>query len=216
MPVSALRCTSAGEPSLRGFGELDLLVVGEPLPVPGLGPVTTRILREPSVPTLVTRRLPDVNAPRRILCPVGLGAASEASLAWAAAIARASSATLLLLHVLEWFPDEPASEAELGEPDSQTDLAATARARLALLARDTGCKARAHVATGTPHRQILRVAREQAADLISLGAHTRRDLDRILPGTTSCRVLSLAECAVLRVPAGRGGEPYVDPDCSWR
>lgn len=30
VPVSALRCTSAGEPSLRGFGELDLLVVGEP------------------------------------------------------------------------------------------------------------------------------------------------------------------------------------------
>jgi nucleotide-binding universal stress UspA family protein len=108
-----------------------------------------------------------------------------------------------VVHVLEWFTGETDL---LNIPELQLDAAEDARARLQRLlpeAPDAGGVGLL-VAAGTPHREILRVAREREADLVVLGAHRRRALDRSLPGIQLVHLLREASCAVLVVPTSAG------------
>ncbi|NJB68485.1 nucleotide-binding universal stress UspA family protein [Desulfobaculum xiamenense] len=62
--------------------------------------------------------------------------------------------------------------------------------------------ARIEVATGWPHREILRMARETSADLIIMGASAREDSPYYrygIPGSTLQRVAKAARCPVLTV-----------------
>jgi universal stress protein A len=53
--------------------------------------------------------------------------------------------------------------------------------------------------TGTPYREILRVAGERQADLIVLGVQGRGAIDLRLFGSTTSEVLRRAACPVLTV-----------------
>jgi nucleotide-binding universal stress UspA family protein len=57
----------------------------------------------------------------------------------------------------------------------------------------------AEVATGAPAETIVRVAREQEADLIVMGTHGRTGLQHVLLGSVAEKVVRLAECPVLTV-----------------
>lgn len=56
--------------------------------------------------------------------------------------------------------------------------------------------------TGVPFEEILRMAKERAADLIVIGTHGRTGLDHLIFGSTAERVVRSALCPVLtiRVP----------------
>lgn len=59
------------------------------------------------------------------------------------------------------------------------------------------------VVRGTPHRAILDYARDHGVDLVVVGTHGRRGLDRLLLGSVAERVLRTATVPVLVVR----GEP---------
>jgi universal stress protein A len=105
-----------------------------------------------------------------------------------------------MLHVMEWFP-EASSGQPLVAPEYGLDLSEDARDRLAQATpEDTRIARREMLVTaGRPHREILRLSRQRDVDLIVLGVHARRAVDRRLPGTTVSHVLRAAPCPVLAV-----------------
>jgi nucleotide-binding universal stress UspA family protein len=52
---------------------------------------------------------------------------------------------------------------------------------------------------GVPHEEILKFAEENGVDLIIMGTHSRRGLDRVIFGSTAERVVRHAPCPVLTV-----------------
>src|SRR5262245_17965734 len=152
-----------------------------------LNSMTAAMAQRAGCPVLTVPDRPSANgsAPnsvRRVLCTVDLGASSTETAGLALAFARAFGARLELVHVLEWLTGR---DDLMIVPELHLDAAEEARRQLALLllpdaTNDPGVGVA--VAAGTPHQKILRLAREQRADLVVLGAHGRRSLDRSLPG----------------------------------
>jgi nucleotide-binding universal stress UspA family protein len=56
--------------------------------------------------------------------------------------------------------------------------------------------------TGTPYREILRVAEERKADLLVIGIHGRGAVDRMLFGSTAQHLVRQASCPVLTLRKG--------------
>lgn len=75
----------------------------------------------------------------------------------------------------------------------------------------------AHVRRGAPAENIVQLATHLDADLIVIGTHGRRGVQRMLLGSVAERVLRLARCAVLSVRVkdheGLGKVPEIEPLC---
>lgn len=65
------------------------------------------------------------------------------------------------------------------------------------------------IATGIPYREIVRTARDAAAELIVIGTHGRTGVEHVLFGSTAERVVRMAPCPVLSVRCG--GSRFVHP-----
>lgn len=137
----------------------------------------------------------------RICCALDFSETSRLAMAKAAEMARHCGAQLTLIHVHEpprGSPDllVPARALEeLAAVDLARDLAvwkeeaehlATTGVRTALL-------------TGEPATEILRYARDHAADLLVLGTHGRTGLKRLVLGSVAERVMRQAPCPVMVV-----------------
>jgi len=177
-----------------------------------LGSVTQRILRKATCPVLTVPPADSASSGRtvprfeRILCAVDLGEHSEATLARAHALARASDATLLVAHVMEGehLREDP-SGARVTLPflvEMRAAIEARARGVEESLVpgeiEDVGGIERILV-QGRAHDEILRIAAERRADLIVMGVHRRRLLELPFFGSTAQHVLQRAECPVLTV-----------------
>lgn len=55
------------------------------------------------------------------------------------------------------------------------------------------------VIKGVPHEEIINFAKSNKIDLIVIGTHGRKGLDRILFGSTAAQVVRFAPCPVLTV-----------------
>ncbi|HEV2495710.1 MAG TPA: universal stress protein [Terriglobia bacterium] len=138
----------------------------------------------------------------RILCPTDFSEFSEKATDYALSLARHYEATLVLQHIVEpltWgyagyaMPDSVYQlYGELRE-HSETQLRELVKARGA----DLHTQVVVHV--GTPIDSILSLAERQAIDLIVMGTHGRRGLDRLTMGSVTERVLRKAHCPVLAV-----------------
>jgi nucleotide-binding universal stress UspA family protein len=188
---------------------VDLLVLAtharHPLERFFVGSVTARVAREATCPTLVLPpgRTPAREAFSRVLCAVDLTEASEETVDHAAAMARATGAHLILLHVVEAparYGYEPWAMYPDDEDAARRSLDDAARTRLAhLLARHVngGLTVELRVVYGHARREIERFAR--AADLLVVGARSRRGVDRFF-GSTARHLLRAAVAPLLLVP----------------
>ena len=169
-----------------------------------LGSVTERVLRKAPCPVLTVPAQNTAEAPvplKRVLCAVDFAPASLNALALAQSLAGEAGATLCVMHVLE-----PASVFEpvaAGGAAASADLRREARQRLErLIDGDTRAftDVMEVVVAGKPYQEILRVAGEQHADLIVIGAHGGA---RGLPafGSTTSHVVRAAQRPVLTVRA---------------
>ena len=71
--------------------------------------------------------------------------------------------------------------------------------------RQRGIKASWRLQVGVPFEEIVRVAKEEHADMIVMGAHGRSGLNRVLLGSVAERVIRLAPCPVLTVRQAKPG-----------
>ena len=55
------------------------------------------------------------------------------------------------------------------------------------------------VLTGVPHEEVMNFAKKNKVDLIIMGTHGRKGIDRVLFGSTAAQVVRFAPCPVLTV-----------------
>jgi nucleotide-binding universal stress UspA family protein len=116
---------------------------------------------------------------------------------------KATHTEVRLLHVVESFPERLATK--LGSRDAPDFVAARLEqrerakewlARAAEKLRFAGFKATSSVKEGDARSVILDLAETWRADLIVLGPHGRKGLDRFLMGSVSEAVARHARCSV--------------------
>lgn len=178
-----------------------------------LGSVAEKVVRKARCPVMTippaaadaTKAVPALF--HHIVAGIDFSDASLHALKYALSLAEEADAHLTVLRVVE-VPRELAQwAAESEEGKGYVERWKTsAWTHLRDLVPDDArvyCHVEERVETGQPYRELLRVAAEQAAGLIVIGAHGHGMLDRMFFGSTAQHVVRQAACPVLtlRMPA---------------
>lgn len=136
---------------------------------------------------------------RKILVLLDLSKDSEQVMLAGRELASDSKASIVALHVVEFVPVEPMGESLMPTMQIEQDLIDRSREHMAALIARLGLSdASARVEVGNTKTEILRVAKEEGADLIVLGSRERHGL-AIMVNFTEDTVLHAAHCDVLAV-----------------
>jgi nucleotide-binding universal stress UspA family protein len=161
---------------------------------------------------------------KRLLVPVDFSPAMEGVLAIARSLAEAFAAELHLVHVREIaampvFPAAAAGYPGIGMPELgisgglaldrsgyfETDLPNDKQPNPLDALRDdltrSGLHAVAYEREGSVVEEVLKMAREIAADLIVMGTHGHGSVYNLLVGSVTEGILKAAERPILLVPA---------------
>jgi universal stress protein A len=118
-------------------------------------------------------------------------------------IAHRNSASVTLLHVVEYVPVEPMGEALLPSVQIERELLERARLRMDQIAERLGLgQSERLVLAGNIKTEVVRIARERSIDLIVLGSRERHGMS-ILFNFTEDSVMHAAPCDVLAVRLAR-------------
>jgi len=140
---------------------------------------------------------------RSILFPTDFSEGSSQALQYAADITRRYEAKLYLLYVVHeiveaggWYVPHPSMDNIYKDlvRDAQKELDEYGLEELEGL---NGIERR--VLRGVPHEVIVKFASDNRIDLIIIGTHGRKGIDRILFGSTAAYVVRHAPCPVLTV-----------------
>jgi len=150
---------------------------------------------------------------REILFPTDFSGCANYALPYAAAIARATGATIVCVHVVE--PIVPAvGYTGLAEPmpiaditDQLEDSAERELPRLAECEECSGLNVEEVIVHGDAAAEIVRVADERKVDLIVISSHGRTGFGRMIFGSTAEAVVRHAGCPVLVVKPPQEEEP---------
>jgi len=174
------------------------------------GATTERVLRETTIPVLVTpagqdgpKDLTELKGTGHpVLVPVDLSAAGSRQVQVGGAIAQALSVPLLLLNVVE--PLRYPMPVPMSLPNVDTERRAKAEATLAELTRSVpeGIKSEALVAYGDPAEEAAKIARDRHVTMIVMGLQAS-SLTGPRMGSVTYRVLCLASTLVLALPPGQ-------------
>lgn len=139
---------------------------------------------------------------RKILVPTDFSAASRKALDYALGLGDQLAVEVHVLHTYE-PPVYVLPEGALapGRPPEEVILEA-ARDQMAAFEEYYPDVASTRLRRGAPAKTILEVADELGADLIVMGTHGRRGLERMLLGSVTHRVVSTSHLPVVAVPPG--------------
>jgi nucleotide-binding universal stress UspA family protein len=134
-------------------------------------------------------------AGKTILFPTDFSTASDAAMVHAEALAKASQAKLLIIHVEEPPLAYGGGELYYGlpEPNSERIQQMLEDVR----PRDTAVPYEHRLTMGDPAGEIVRIAAEEGAEMIVLGTHGRTGVTRLLMGSVAEAVVRRAPCPVL-------------------
>lgn len=118
-------------------------------------------------------------------------------------LAKRTPAALEALRVIGIPRELPQEVLRMSPAEVEKELVEQAKAGLKNMCEESGIIADVHVREGVPWDAICREAKSDKDDLIVMGSHGYRGLDRIL-GTTASRVVNHAPCSVL---VARGAWP---------
>jgi nucleotide-binding universal stress UspA family protein len=168
------------------------------------GSTTERVLRETSVPVLVTRdwRRPFsslselARSIREVIVPVDFTPESSRQLSIAHRLAAGLSARVIAVHVLEpGLVPQRVRSALSGEERTRRSRA---EERLAALVASVG-RAESIVLSGEPSEEIVKLAAARNAGLIVMGLHSSDPLGPRM-GSVTYRVLCQTDAIVLALP----------------
>jgi nucleotide-binding universal stress UspA family protein len=159
-----------------------------------LGCVAEGVLGRARCPVLTVPTAPSSTAGFRletILWATDFSAHAAEAQRWVLSIAGKTHARILLMHVVEGdtlMPD--AERVREAEERLQETVAAC---------HEAGCSGETVVILGSASRELARLARERAVDLIVMGVEGPHAVHRLFFGSTTHRVVREAPCAVLAV-----------------
>lgn len=171
------------------------------------GSTTERVLRETSVPVLVTpgadpgpKDAEDIPAlVRRVLVPVDFTTATSRQCRFARGLSESLNRPLLLLHVIEPVRTMVAAHSRLLHVDAERRSRAENELDALIQIVPPGLKPEALVAYGEPAEEIAKIASDRDARLIVMGLHSS-PLTGPRMGSVTYRVLCLAPRLVLAIP----------------
>ena len=137
---------------------------------------------------------------KRILVAVEHSAADRTILTHVTALARLTSAELLLVHVADGWAARNFDRLQLRESEemkADRQYLDDLQAELGTL----GLTVRTHLAMGDPASELVRVAEEQGVDLVAMSTHGHRFLSDVIHGATADRVRHLVKVPVLLLRA---------------
>ena len=171
------------------------------------GATTERVLRETTVPVLVTPAGPApvsslseiAQSIKRVVAPVDLSEASTRQLAVSGRIAQALSVPLIVTHVME--PMYIPLSVRIAIPGVESNRRAQVEEELARITRSLPqlIPDESIVLTGDPPEEIVTLAEARHANLIVMGLHSSGALGRRM-GSVTYRVLCLTRALVLAIP----------------
>lgn len=141
---------------------------------------------------------------KHILVPVDGSETSMSALSKAAGLAKAFGSEVTAVYVLDPYPFTGVG-ADFAYGQAQYLNAANAEANNALEAvkqrmQEEGVPVKTMVSEGhAVHEGVVRVAESEGADLIVMGSHGRRGLEKLVLGSVAQRVLSSAKIPVMVV-----------------
>jgi universal stress protein A len=158
---------------------------------------------------------------KKILCPTDFSDPSLQALKVAVELAQNFSATLLLVNIVPPIPvpTRPIAGSTLAEPGLSPafdvtsylmELTGSAREGLQKLAQEhvpPGIPTEISVSSGQPDLEIIKIAKQEDADLIVIATHGQRGWRRFLFGSVAEKVVRLAERPVLVIHGPPEGEP---------
>jgi len=164
-----------------------------------LGSVSEEIWRTAACPVLtvgphVTKQAAAEIEPRQILYPTDLSEESFSAARYALSFALEYASHLTVLHVV---PSAIRTSVRLLARALRDEVRALIPAEA-----DLWCEPDCVVESGDPAETILKVAREQQADLIVLGVRSPEELAAQRIGNVAYRVVTEADCPVLTVRSG--------------
>ena len=137
---------------------------------------------------------------KKILVAVENSAADRTIVTHVAKLARLTGAELLLVHVADGWAARYFDQLQLRESEEmKSDRAYLQRLRDDLVGQ--GFTVHTALAMGDPATELIRVAEDQAVDLIAMSTHGHRFLSDVLHGTTADRVRHLVKVPVLLLRA---------------
>ena len=137
---------------------------------------------------------------KKVLCPIDFSDRSGRALEYAAFIAMANDAILILLHVVEYLHHlDSLVIVNSNKKDYQHKIETKAKEKLDLLAHkySHSIMTETIVRVGKPFLEIVRMAREIDADQIVIGSHGRTGIPHMLLGSVAEKVSRKANCPVL-------------------
>ena len=139
----------------------------------------------------------------KILNPTDFSECAEQARVQAIRLARALGAEIILFHVAVETPLYAEGVLAPGDVrkiyDAQRKWAEEALEARAAETRAAGVPARWKLTVGVPADAIVQAVEEEGAEMIVMGTHGRRGLERILLGSVANKVVQLAPCPVLTV-----------------
>jgi nucleotide-binding universal stress UspA family protein len=168
-----------------------------------LGSTAERVVKGAPCPVLTVRSTlaPGPVAIERILLPLDFSDCSLDALEFGIQVARHFDASVTLLHVLEWawlrlhFTITELAEGESARKDTESCLA-----RYADLIRAQGLTVDTVIRGGGGATDfVIETAARQGTDLIVMGTHGRRGIQRALLGSVAEGILRQAPCPVITV-----------------
>jgi nucleotide-binding universal stress UspA family protein len=140
---------------------------------------------------------------KRILFPTDFSEGSSQALSYAVDMAKKYSAKLFVVHVIYdiaratgWYVphrsvDQMYKEIEEGAK-KEID-------KFGLEELESVKNIERVVLTGVPHEELIEFTKKNRIDIIVMGTHGRKGIDRILFGSTAAQVVRFAPCPVLTV-----------------
>jgi universal stress protein A len=138
----------------------------------------------------------------KILVATDFSPFSERAVDSAVDLAVKFDADVLLVHVIESLNYSLTDTMTV--VGHEKALSVTATALLENLVKQLSEKnrsVRSFLVSGTPYREIIKKSQEEDVDLIVVGTHGRTGVEHFLLGSVAEKVIRLAACPVLTVPA---------------
>ena len=143
---------------------------------------------------------------QHILVATDFSPHSEIAVQYAAEIARAFKAEVLICHVVEEVSIlaelPPGGEAYFPPNLTQIQQQQAEEKCRSLIASNGIARGEVVIGIGSPFFEIIRLAKERSADLIIVGTHGRGAIAHMLMGSVAERVVRKAPCPVLTVRQG--------------
>jgi nucleotide-binding universal stress UspA family protein len=175
----------------RGLGKAKALL---------LGSVTNKVAQKAKgcAVTIVS----NLKQIQKILFPIDLDSDYQTIIPLVKDLAARHNASLLLLYVAPPVTMFPSFYVNIQMAHIEAELQVTARERMTALVRDffpDFPKLTTRVELGYPADQILKIAEQEEIDLIIMGTHGRRGIERAIFGSVAFKVVQEANCTIVTI-----------------